>query len=74
MWNPLRPVFKAEFRLFSLRALLGLLLTHQLLVALLEFRFLAFRLPRGIGLHHGMNLLVVHDAADDERLPDREEV
>ena len=40
MWNPLRPVFKAEFRLFSLRALLGLLLTHQLLVALLEFRFL----------------------------------
>ena len=60
--------------LLAFGPLLGLLLTHQLLVALLEFRFLAFRLPRGIGLHHGMNLLVVHDAADDERLPDREEV
>ena len=74
MWNPLRPVFKAEFRLFSLRALLGLLLTHQLLVALLEFRFLAFRLLRGVRLHDRVDLVVVDHAPDDERLPDGEDI
>ena len=67
-------MFKAEYRLFFLRTLLGLLLTHQLLVALLEFRFLAFRLLRGIRLHDRMDLVVVDHTADDERLPDGEEV
>lgn len=60
--------------LFALGALLSLLLAQQLLVTLLELRLLAVRLAGRIGLHDGLDLRVVDHAADNERLPDGQQV